>query len=192
MIKQKSLGSNFVLGGVRCILLPWSMGWVRVCMEHRELGVISYRLVKMFPLTLTWSSKRCERLICAQRTRQCPDIPTEKPPLCHGCVSFVFKMGAWLTFSMIICDSFPQTRTLVLILHASGIVFLKCLFIFFFLVCVIWIYPFLQLLVSIKPSAEGFNCCYLSMLPSMKEQCLRALVVLWVWWVLCLSKQTSQ
>lgn len=55
-----------------------------------------------------------------------------------------------------------------------------------------WISLFPQFFVSVSRSAGGFNRCYLSMLRSMKEQCLRALVVLWGWWVLCLSKQISQ
>lgn len=33
----------------------------------QRVGVISYRFVKMFSLTMTWSSKRYERLICVQR-----------------------------------------------------------------------------------------------------------------------------
>lgn len=52
--------------------------------------------------------------------------------------------------------------------------------VFCFSVSVFWLHPSLQCLVTISLSAEDFNCCYLSMLRSMKEQSRRALVVLWV------------
>lgn len=105
-------------------------------------------------------------------------------------VSVLSQDEAWLTFSIIISDSFVQMRTMVLILHAFETVLKMSGF--WFLVSIFWISPFLQFLFSVSLSTEDFNCCYLSMFHSMKEQCLGALVVLWGWWVLCLSKQISQ
>lgn len=105
-------------------------------------------------------------------------------------VSVLSSDGAWLTFSIIISDSFVQMRTMVLILHAFETVLKMSSF--WLLVSIFWISPFPQFLVSVSPSTEDFNCCYLSMFHSMKEQCLGAFAVLWGWWVLCLSKQISQ
>lgn len=95
----------------------------------------------------------------------------------------------WLAFSVIISDSFSQMKTTVLILHAFETVFKMS-----GLCCLCFEFPpFLQFLVSISLSTEDFNCCYLSVCaPSMKVQCLRALVALRGRWVLCLSKQISQ
>lgn len=105
-------------------------------------------------------------------------------------VSVLSQDAAWLTFSITISDSFVQMRTMMLMLHAFETVLKMSSF--WLLVSIFWISPFPQFLVSVSLGTEDFNCCYLSMFHSMKEQCLGALVVLWGWWVLCLSKQISQ
>lgn len=65
-------------------------------------------------------------------------------------------------------DSFSQMKATVLILHAFETVFKMSGFWF---LCFEFP-PFLQFLVSMSLSAEGFNCCYLSMCASQHESAM--------------------
>lgn len=181
--------------------LLWWTGWGFVCKETAQVSggpcAGDYFLLTSGHVSLLVTKAQFSTRLKVQFMHRgwatCSRAQT-LPPETSCFVSFIVSMlssgGAWLTFSVIISDSFVQKKMMILILHVSGTV-LK-MFGFGILVSVFWTSPFLQFLVSISLITAEFNCCYLSVLCSMKEQCLRALVVLWGWWVLCLSKQILQ
>lgn len=98
--------------------------------------------------------------------QQTPEIPSVAVCLCHLQVLVLSYDGAWLAFSIIICDAFAQMRTTALISHAFRTIFKMTDFCS--LVLVFWIFPSLQFLVSISLNAEHFNRCCLSMLHKMR------------------------